>query len=74
MALQKGLSVEDKSMDEVVNTLKAKGLVLGAQKTLLDIMPKIRNLAMHAEWAKLTPQDAGSVIGFVEQFLIQHFA
>jgi len=36
-------------------------------------MPKIRNSAMHADWEKLTPQDAGSVIGFVEQFLLVNF-
>ena len=61
-------------MEEVVNALKTKGLVSGAQKTLLAAMPKIRNQAMHAEWSHLTPQDAGSVIGFVEQFLLSHFS
>lgn len=68
-----GLDVTGKSIKEVVNALKAKGLVTGAQKTLLDSMPKVRDYAMHAEWDKLTPQDAGSVIGFVEQFLLTHF-
>jgi len=72
-AISKGLSVEDKTMEDVVNALKSEGLVSGAQKTLLAAMPKIRNQAMHADWAKLTPQDAGSVIGFVEQFLLSHF-
>ena len=61
-------------MEDVVNSLKAKGLVSGAQKTLLAAMPKIRNQAMHAEWSKLTPQDVGSVIGYVEQFLLSHFS
>src|SRR5206468_378166 len=46
----------------------------GAQKTLLAGMPKIRNQAMHADWANLTPHDAGSVIGYVEQFLLSHFS
>lgn len=68
------ISVEDITMEEVVNALKSKGLVSGAQKTLLAAMPKIRNQAMHADWTKLTPQDAGSVIGFVEQFLLTHFS
>lgn len=72
-AKSKGLSVEDKNMEDVVNALKAQGLVSGAQKVLLAAMPKIRNHAMHADWEKLTPQDAGSVIGFVEQFLLSHF-
>jgi hypothetical protein len=43
-----GLEVGDKDMQEVVNALKSKGLVGGAQKTLLDAMPKLRDYAMHA--------------------------
>ena len=67
------LVVENKTMDEIVNALKGKGLVGGAQKALLSAMPKIRNYAMHADWDKLTPQDVGSVIGFTEQFLLANF-
>jgi hypothetical protein len=74
LAILNGLSVEDKTMEEIVNALKTKGLVSGAQKSLLAAMPKIRNHAMHADWEKLSPQDAGSVIGYVEQFLLSHFA
>ena len=72
-ATLKSIDVEGKTMEEVVNALKSLGLVGGAQKSLLSAMPKIRNLAMHADWDKLTPQDAGSVIGFVEHFLLTHF-
>ena len=72
-AISQELRVEDKTMEEVINALKSKGLVSGAQKSLLSAMPRIRNHAMHAEWSKLTPQDTGSVIGFVEQFLLTHF-
>ncbi|MHB8544685.1 MAG: DUF4145 domain-containing protein [Leptospirales bacterium] len=72
-ALIKSLDVADKTMQDVVNVLKKEGLVGGAQKTLLDTMPKIRDYAMHANWLKLTPQDVGSVIGFVEQFLLVNF-
>ena len=68
-----GLQVKGQTMEDVVNALKGKGLVSGAQKTLLAAMPKVRNTAMHANWDKLTPQDAGSVIGFVEQFLLANF-
>jgi hypothetical protein len=74
LAALNGLLVEDKTVEEVINALKTKGLVSGAQKALLTAMPKIRNNAMHADWEKLTPQDAGSVIGYVEQFLLSHFA
>ncbi|HMS26480.1 MAG TPA: DUF4145 domain-containing protein [Burkholderiaceae bacterium] len=68
------LDVNDKTMQEVVNSLKTKGLVAGAQKTLLDAMPKIRNLAMHAEWSKISEPDVSSVLGFVEQFLLTKFS
>ena len=56
-----------------MNALKARGLVTGAQKSLLDSMPKFRDYAMHANWEKITAQDVGSVIGFVEQFLLSNF-
>lgn len=69
----KGLNVDAKVMQEVVNALKARSLVAGPQKSLLDTMPRIRDTAMHADWSKITPQDVGSVIGFVEQFLLTQF-
>ena len=72
-AAASGIDVADKTMDAVINALKAEGLVSGPQKGLLAAMLRIRNHAMHAEWDKLTPQDAGSVIGFVEPFLREHF-
>lgn len=72
-ALLNGLDVTGKTMEVIVNALKSKGLVSGTQKALLSAMPQLRNNAMHAEWAKITPQDAGSAIGFVEQFLLAHF-
>lgn len=68
-----GLDVNEKVMQEVVGALKAKGLVSGAQKSLLDAMPKIRDYAMHANWQKISSEDVSSVIGFVEQFLLSHF-
>jgi hypothetical protein len=72
-AKQNGLEVGDRVMQDVVAALKSKGLVGGAQKTLLDAMPKIRDYAMHANWDKLSPEDVNSMIGFVEQFLLTHF-
>ena len=71
-ATQNALNVEGRTMEDIVNALKGAGLVSGAQKALLGAMPKVRNFAMHAEWDKITPQDAGSVIGFVESFLLAH--
>lgn len=69
----KGLDVSDKTMQSVVGALKSEGLVSGAQKSLLDTMPKIRDYAMHANWDKISEPDVNSVIGFVEQFLLTNF-
>ncbi len=72
-ARNNSLDVENKNMQEVVNALKSEGLVGGAKKTLLDTMPTIRDYAMHANWKKISSTDVSSVIGFVEQFLMEHF-
>jgi ribosomal protein L20A (L18A) len=71
-AQKNGLSVEDKDISQVINSLKSESLVSGAQKSMLDVMPKIRNYAMHANWSKITDVDVSSVIGFVEQFLLSN--
>ena len=59
---------------DIVNALKAGGVVAGAQKSLLDAMPRIRNMAMHAEWSKISEPDVSSVLGFVEQLLLSKFS
>ena len=68
------IDTTDKTLTEVVNALKSSGLVAGAQKSLLDAMPRIRNMAMHAEWAKISEPDVSSVLGFAEQFLLTKFS
>lgn len=67
------LDTTDKSMAEIINALKGAGLVAGAQKSLLDAMPRLRNAALHADWAKIAEPDVSSVIAFVEQFLLSKF-
>ena len=74
IAVKYGLEVGNKPMKEVVSALKSIGLVGGAQKSLLNTMPKIRDYAMHANWEKIKPEDVSSVIGFIEQLLLQHFS
>jgi hypothetical protein len=73
-ALVNGLTVDGNSMQDTVNALKSKGLVSGAQKTLLESMPKIRDYAMHANWEKIDAPAVNSVIGYVEQFLLSKFS
>ena len=67
------LNVDGKDMSEVIGALKSKGLVGGAQKSILETMPKTRNNAMHADWGKISTAEVGGVIGFTEQFLLQNF-
>ena len=67
------LNIENKNMTEVISALKSEGLVSGAQKSLLNAMPKIRNYALHAEWEKISEPDVNSMIGYVEQFLLSKF-
>lgn len=74
LAQSGGISTDGKTMVDLVNALKSAGLVAGAQKSLLDAMPRIRNMAMHAEWSKLTEPDVSSVLGYVEQLLLSKFS
>lgn len=69
-----GLNVDGKDMSEVIGALKSKGIVGGAQKSILDTIPKTRNAAMHADWGRVSATEVGGVIGFTEQFLLQHFS
>jgi hypothetical protein len=72
-ASTKGVETTNKTLSDIVNALKAGGHVAGAQKSLLEAMPRIRNAALHAEWAKVSEPEVGSVIAFVEQFLLTKF-
>lgn len=73
VAIQKGLGVEDKDMSEVINALKANGVIKGAQAPIAKGYAKLRNKAFHAEWDKIEKPEVSSAIGFTEQFLLQHF-
>ena len=69
-----GIDVVNKAMTDIINALKSQSLVSGAQKSLLDVMPGIRNAALHANWEKIKEPDVSSVIGFTEQFLLTKFS
>jgi hypothetical protein len=73
LAIAEGLHVEDKVMQGVIAALKARGLVGGAQKSLLETLPRFRDFAMHANWTKINAEDVSGVIGFVERFLLERF-
>lgn len=46
----------------------------GAMKSMLDAMVSIRNKALHADWGNISDADVNSVIGYVEQFLLNKFS
>lgn len=73
-AKRNGINVEGAVMSKVISAIKSRGLVSGATTSLLDVMPKIRNHALHAEWGKISEADINSMIGFVEQFLLTEFS
>ena len=68
-----GIDTEDSTMTEVINALKAKGLIPRGTSRALQPMPAIRNLALHANWENLSVVEIGSLIGFVETFLLKNF-
>ena len=74
VAVKEGLNVYDKDMSEVINALKAKGVIKGAQAPIVQSYVKLRNKAFHAEWDKIDKESVSSVIGFTEQFLLTNFS
>jgi hypothetical protein len=73
-AVANKLNVDGKDMQNVVNALKGASLVGGAEKAMLETMPKLRNAALHAEWGKLSEIDVGGMLGVVQQFLQSKFS
>ena len=69
-----GLEVEDKDMSDVINSMKAKGLLHAPQAKVLKSYVAVRNKAFHAEWGKIDSAEVHSVIGFVQDFIVSKFA
>jgi uncharacterized protein YutE (UPF0331/DUF86 family) len=74
LASMNGLEIEGKDLQEIVNALKTKGLVSGAEKKILHPMRDVRNDALHADWDKISEIHAASVISTVEQLILSHFS
>lgn len=73
-ASEQGLDVEDKDMSEVVNALKSKGVIRGAQGQVLRGYVRIRNKAFHAEWDAIDVPSVSGIIAFTETFIVQQFS
>ena len=67
------LAIEDKSMNDVVNSLKRAGIIKGPQASLIGAYVTLRNKTFHAEWNKIDAADVKSLISFTEQMLLQNF-
>jgi uncharacterized protein YutE (UPF0331/DUF86 family) len=68
------LNVDEKTMTEVINALKSKGLLSSAQDSILKGYAKIRNKVFHADWDKIEKSDISSIVGFTEEFVLKHFS
>jgi uncharacterized protein YutE (UPF0331/DUF86 family) len=65
----KGLDINDKTMSDVVNIMKANSLLTGTRAKLIGALCQLRNRAMHAEWEKVSIPEVQSMIAFTESFL-----
>ena len=59
---------------DVLTALKNADVLKGASVGTAQSYLQFRNHALHAEWAKVKPEEVVSCLGFVEQLLVQHFS
>jgi hypothetical protein len=69
-----GLNVAEQELGSVIGALKAQQLLQGGAAKSADRYLNFRNWAMHANWEKITEEEVGGLIGFVEQLLIKHLS
>lgn len=72
-ATNNGLTVEDKELSTVINSLKTQGLIKGAQAGIVQSFGQLRNKAFHAQFDKIEIPEVASLISFLEQFLLLNF-
>jgi hypothetical protein len=61
-------------LSNVVDALKKAGVLQAPQLGIALSYLKFRNDALHADWQTIDRASVNSVLGFVEQLLIKHFA
>ena len=74
IGILRGLEVGGRELQDLVNLLKAQQILTGASGKIAGNFVKTRNAAMHAEWNKITPEEVGGLIGFVQQMIVQHLS
>ncbi|SFB42963.1 DUF4145 domain-containing protein [Algoriphagus aquimarinus] len=68
-----GLNVTKKSMAEIINALKSKGIIQKNIASLLEPYTRLRNKVFHADWESFDKSEIGSLIAFTEEFVKDHF-
>jgi hypothetical protein len=61
-------------LSDVLNKLKDAGVIQSPQVGIAQSYLSFRNHALHANWDKIERESIHSVLGFVEQLLLKHFA
>ena len=61
-------------LSKVIDSLKDKGILVAPQLGIALSYLSFRNYALHADWDKIDLAAVHSVLGFVEQLLMKHFA
>jgi hypothetical protein len=68
-----GIDTEGKELADVINALKAKSFFTGPQHKVASSFVSLRNKAMHAEWARISPPEISSLIAFLKSFITEQF-
>lgn len=68
-----GLDTYDAELSKVINSLKAKSLLKGAQAGIAQSYVQLRNKAFHAQFDKIDTPEIKSLIAFVEAFILENF-
>ncbi len=73
LASVNGLAHSEKLQD-TLTSLKESGVMQGSQVGIANSYLNFRNSALHAQWERVERESVASVLGFVEQLLMKHFA
>jgi len=74
LAKNKGLTIDGEKLADVIIALKAGGILKGPQVGIAQSYLNFRNKALHADWKDIDRSAVRSVLAFVEELLLKHFA
>jgi hypothetical protein len=69
-----GLNVAEQELGNFIGALKSQQLLQGGAAKSAEHYQNLRNWAFHANWQKITEEQVGGLIGFVEQLLLRHLS